>query len=344
MDLLSAFRSAIGNATSSRGDAAGTPSASPPRMNELVTTLPAISPSRSHNSNLSPDLNDEIGRQLTALSGDVNMQSIYYLTLMLLRKTNPDAVEGFVKSMHDALSLSSAPPAATAEPVAQPQLEQAVTEGVLSTLSVHVEQMSASVSFTDSESGTVFSATLSTLRIDIEARITALQQPRQVAPAAPQDPLTLDLNGNGRIDLGRTRTFDLAGQGDAGEIPFVSGGDAFLALDRDGNGRIDNGTELFGDQHGAANGFDELAKFDRNGDGRIDASDDVYARLRLLGDFNGDGADELKRLSEAGVTRIDLGYRNVSEAIAPRATMAQAGQFWRGEQEGLAGALLLQRV
>lgn len=345
MDLYSALRSASGGrVTSSRGGASDAPAAPVIRLNDYASNLsPPPSPS-SGSGGLGTDLADEISGQLSALAGDPKLQTIYYLTLMLLRKTNPDAVEGFVKSMHDALSPSTATPAATAEPVAQGNGGESFAGNVLATLSVHVEQMSASVSFTDPASGTMFSATLSTLRIDIDAQITMLQQPRQSVLSAPQDPVTLDLNGNGRIDLARTRTFDLAGQGDAGEIPFVSDGDAFLALDRNDNGRIDSGGELFGDQHGAANGFDELATFDSNGDGRIDANDSIFGHLRLLGDFNGDGADELERLSDSGVTRVDLGYRNASEVITPRATLAQAGRFWWGEQEGMAGALLLRRV
>ena len=62
--------------------------------------------------------------------------------------------------------------------------------------------------------------------------------------------MRLDLDADGRMD----------------SISVPTGDDALLALDRNGNGRIDDGRELFGDQHGAANGFAELARFDDNGD------------------------------------------------------------------------------
>ena len=342
MDLHSALASTLGGShTSSRKGAALPAHASGVRPHGLVPSPSASASTRT--TSVGGALSDRISQQLGALSGDPNLQQMYYLTLMLLRKISPQAVEDFVKSMDAALS----PPAAgtvSDVPAAGGNLSQAVTQGVLSTLSVHVEQMTTQVTATDGAGTPIFSATLSTLRIDIQASVTAWQQPRQMAPASPQDPLALDLDGNGTIDLKRTRRFDLAGRGSAAEIPFVSGGDAFVALDRNGNGRIDDGTELFGDQHGAANGFDELAKFDENRDGRIDAHDSVYTRLRLLGDFDADGVDEQKSLAEGGVTQVDLGYRTVSQALGPRATLAQAGQFWRGGQQGLAGALLLRHV
>ena len=62
----------------------------------------------------------------------------------------------------------------------------------------------------------------------------------------------------------------------------MTGGDAFLAIDRNGNGSIDDGTELFGDQNGAAHGFAELAKFDSNHDGVINAQDDDFDKLLPL--------------------------------------------------------------
>ncbi len=124
------------------------------------------------------------------------------------------------------------------------------------------------------------------------------------APAPPpKDPLVLDLTGEGPRTTGAAgaRAFDLAADGDLRGTSFVAGGTAFLALDRNGNGTIDSGAELFGDQHGAANGYAELAKFDANGDARIDVADPVYARLLLL---HGDGATQ--SLADAGVAALEL--------------------------------------
>ncbi len=93
---------------------------------------------------------------------------------------------------------------------------------------------------------------------------------------------------------------------------------AFLSLDRNGNGRIDDGAELFGTSTPlegggrAANGFDALVEFDGNHDGRIDGSDGVYSTLRLWLDKNHNGVSEqreLHGLSSAGVTAIYTDYR-----------------------------------
>ncbi len=147
------------------------------------------------------------------------------------------------------------------------------------------------------------------------------------------DPLVLDLDGDG-VELTRHDNgarFDIRGNGQAVNTAFVTGGDAFLAIDRNGNGRIDDGTELFGDQRGAANGFEALREFDSNGDGRIDRGDAGYNQLLLFRD-NGNGRTErgeLITLAEAGVEAIDLTYRNVDEKASGGNRIAQIGRFER---------------
>jgi hypothetical protein len=147
------------------------------------------------------------------------------------------------------------------------------------------------------------------------------------------DPITLDLDGDG-IELTSYRDgarFDITGTGQAARTAFVTGGDAFLAFDRNGNGTIDDGTELFGDQRGAANGFEELRRLDTNGDGRISAADRDFDALRLFRD-NGNGrteAGELLTLAEAGVAEISLGYRHVNEVARGGNRIAQAASFTR---------------
>ena len=151
--------------------------------------------------------------------------------------------------------------------------------------------------------------------------------------AEPQrtDPLVLDLDRDGVETTGVAAgvDFDMDADGRAERTSVATGGDAFLALDRNGNGYIDDGAELFGDQHGAAHGFAELARFDDNGDGRIDAADAVFGRLRLLA-LGPDGSQTLRTLEEAGVAALDLGYREVARELGED-RIAQEGRYERAD-------------
>ncbi|UZT77242.1 hypothetical protein OF113_19755 [Ectopseudomonas chengduensis] len=173
----------------------------------------------------------------------------------------------------------------------------------------------------------------------LELNVSLGQAPQQV------DPLVLDMADNGfsTSGLGRPVRFDLDADGRMDSISVPTGDDALLALDRNGNGRIDDGRELFGDQHGAANGFAELARFDDNGDGRIDAADAVFDQLRLLR-FDAQGRQQLQTLGEAGVSAIDLRARDVSIALGAYDQIAQLGRFeFADGRSGQAADLLLAK-
>lgn len=146
------------------------------------------------------------------------------------------------------------------------------------------------------------------LSVDIRIALNQLDQ--------QQDPIVVDLDGDG-IELTNVENgpmFDIKGTGEIVRTAWIRGGDAFLAVDRNGNGKIDNGLELFGDQWGAQNGFEELRKLDTNSDGYISKEDRDYDRLLLWRD-NGDGVssrEELFTLAQMGIERISLQYKNVS--------------------------------
>ncbi|MDD3593050.1 MAG: type II secretion system protein [Candidatus Gastranaerophilales bacterium] len=130
-------------------------------------------------------------------------------------------------------------------------------------------------------------------------------------------PLVLDLLGDGLLftSLEDGVIFDLDADGHAEKTAWTTlqtkFDNAFLCLDKNGNGQIDNGKELFGDQSGAATGFDELAKYDENADGVINKKDKVYYQLRLWADMNKNAKvdpGELKTLEEAGIIEIPVDY------------------------------------
>ena len=101
---------------------------------------------------------------------------------------------------------------------------------------------------------------------------------------AMADPLVLDLDGDGieTTTLKKGINFDINGDGTDEKTAFATGGDGLLALDRNHDGKITSGTELFGDQNGAEDGFMELAKFDSNNDSIISKDDPVFKDLKVM--------------------------------------------------------------
>jgi hypothetical protein len=92
-----------------------------------------------------------------------------------------------------------------------------------------------------------------------------------------------------------------------------------LAMDRNNNATIDSGAELFGDQHGAANGFEELARFDDDRNGTIDTHDAVYRSLKMWQDVNQNGvseAHELQSLEDIGIASINLRPDSRTDSVA----------------------------
>ena len=130
------------------------------------------------------------------------------------------------------------------------------------------------------------------------------------------DPLALDLDGNGISFTNQSAYFDLDNNGFAERASWIGKTDGLLALDKNNDGEIGDGSELFGDamrkKDGtlAKDGFDALTDYDLNKDGKIDAADDVYSKLRVWVDANGDGITddgELKTLAELGIKQLNLG-------------------------------------
>ncbi|PKM31211.1 MAG: hypothetical protein CVV07_03345 [Gammaproteobacteria bacterium HGW-Gammaproteobacteria-11] len=186
--------------------------------------------------------------------------------------------------------------------------------------------------------------------VDAVAQVITMVEQRELSlrveiNSTPQvtDPLVLDMAGNGFRTSGINAgvRFDLNGDGRQQQISVPLGDDALLALDRNANGRIDDGRELFGDQHGAAHGFAELARYDDNADGVIDRQDAVFSELQLLR-FSRSGEQQLSRLADAGITSIALGYEHTNIALNTYDRIAQLGSFTLedGQQREAADLLL----
>jgi len=154
--------------------------------------------------------------------------------------------------------------------------------------------------------------------IELPQSINSLFNAAQNWTPPRQDPLVLDLDGDGIETLGITSTtqvlFDYDGDGVKTGTGWIKGDDGFLVLDRNGNGTIDNGGELFGDQtlvNGvkATDGFAALSAQDSNNNGQFDAGDTNFTNIRVWQDTNSDGisqAGELHTLSELGTPQGGL--------------------------------------
>lgn len=109
------------------------------------------------------------------------------------------------------------------------------------------------------------------------------------------DPLTLDLNNDGKIstlNLGDGVYFDHNKDGVAFKSSWIGKEDGILVFDKNNNGLIDNGNELFGNHtisntsfkytdDKATNGYEALKAYDLNGDNVIDSKDEIYNNTLL---------------------------------------------------------------
>jgi len=156
----------------------------------------------------------------------------------------------------------------------------------------------------------------------LETALLAIYTTAQLGPLQIS-PLALDLDGDGirTINLSRGVRFDISGDGILDRTGWLAAGDGFLSRDLDGDGIINSGAELFGsvtrlpDGSLADDGFQALSVLDSNSDGRISHGDISFDELRVWVDSDTDGVTdpgELKTLTEAGVSSIDLKAKSVS--------------------------------
>ena len=161
-------------------------------------------------------------------------------------------------------------------------------------------------------------------RLEIQyERVEYLKVEQTEVQVQEAEPLVIDLNGNGieltDVHKGNGVEFDITGDGVKEQVSWVAPNDGMLVYDRNGNGVIDSGKELFGDQHGSADGFEELSKFDTDRNRVIDREDDIYSDLNIWRDLNQNGyseTDELKAIEEYGIESIDLDKDDTRTSIA----------------------------
>lgn len=122
--------------------------------------------------------------------------------------------------------------------------------------------------------------------------------------AKRRDPLVINFGGTAAQLSDQHFRFDLAGSGQATDVPLLGQGSGYLALDLNGNGRVDSGAELFGPASGS--GFGELARYDSDGNGWIDESDPIFDRLRIWTPA-AEGNGDLTTLKERNVGALYLG-------------------------------------
>lgn len=122
--------------------------------------------------------------------------------------------------------------------------------------------------------------------------------------AVRKDPLVINFDGTAAQLSSQTFRFDLDADGQAEDVPLLSGNRAYLALDLNANGKIDSGVELLGPSTGQ--GFAELARHDYDGNGWIDESDAVFDRL-LVWTPSAEGDGKLASLKASGVGALYLG-------------------------------------
>ena len=150
------------------------------------------------------------------------------------------------------------------------------------------------------------------------------------APVAP--PIVLDLNGDGVHFLSADAgvTFDY-GSGKVATA-WAAPDDGILVHDANHDGKVSGNEIMF-----ATNGTDlqGLAVYDTNHDGQLSAADADFASFAVWQDANSNGvvdAGEMKSLSAAGITSINLISDNVSYMAANgQVEVAGTGSFTKAD-------------
>ena len=343
--MLKAVRQPPGRALGLAGEANG---ASPRRtpFSFPATFGSVVSAARSGGLGALFQSLDESLEQLMAY--DPEQGERLAVLLRVLAALNPDGAERMLETIHQTMARFNG--AAAAMPTPGAPMPATADQAPAETTTTQVLHFELDLEITTSSS--LESAVVELREQGIEVQATRVETTQSFRlhveftgvrqETRKSDPLVLDLGGDGvhLTGVADGADFDINADGRTDRTAFVQGDDAFLALDRNGNGRIDDGSELFGDQHGALNGFEELARFDDNRDGRIDRSDAIFDSLRLLhGSREGQEAARLSTLLEHGIESFDLRYTaGQTRDDAHGNTLAERSAYQRSD--GSRGALV----
>jgi hypothetical protein len=115
------------------------------------------------------------------------------------------------------------------------------------------------------------------------------------------DPLVVSFDNSTPIGSDRFE-FDLIGDEELENIPYLSENSGFLTLDKNGDGIVNNGSELFGPTLNS--GFKELMEYDEDHNGWIDENDSIFRSLKVW--MKSEDKDQILSLKEVGIGAISL--------------------------------------
>ncbi|NFV78772.1 calcium-binding protein [Magnetospirillum aberrantis] len=170
-------------------------------------------------------------------------------------------------------------------------------------------------------------------------------------PLQGVDPLVLDLNRNGTLDLVSLAeskvAFDTTMQGFVRRTGWVAAEDGFLVYDRNGDGAINDVSEMFSQymDPNAKTGFTALATVDSNHDGIFNWQDAAFDSVRIWQDLDQDGVTdigELKTLVNLGIVGIEISS-SLNTDLGTGNQVLSTGRFqWADSSYGLVGDVFLE--
>lgn len=158
-------------------------------------------------------------------------------------------------------------------------------------------------------------------------------------------PIVLDLDGDGKIEAsngqylahrgdmqGNIAIFDLFGNNYPVVTEWVGKNDGLLCRPN-ADGTV-NGSNLFGNLCGFADGYEQMAAYDDDNDGTLSGAE--LKELRVWIDANGDAVaqgDELKTLEELGITSLSVEHKDYKSTFVRHGQTFNTFDWWPNYQD-----------